>query len=159
MLETERLILRNWHDGDLPEFAKMNADKKVMEFFPATLTPHESDNLVARIRKSFSENGFGLWSVEVKNGAPFTGFIGLNIPTFAAHFTPCVEIGWRLAYPHWGKGYATEGANEVLKYGFDVVGLKEILSWTATINTRSQAVIKKIGRPIILKMIFTIHQL
>ncbi len=145
MLETKRLILRNWRESDLPEFATMNADKRVMEFFPSPLTSLESDALVTKFTKHFADHGYGLWAVEVKGEAPFIGFIGLAIPSFAAHFTPCVEIGWRIAYEHWGNGYATEGAKAVLQYGFEVLSLKEIVSFTAEINTRSQNVMQKIG--------------
>lgn len=145
MLETNRLILRNWQDSDLPEFARMNSDARVMEFFPSTLTSIESDILADKIRKHFQENGFGLWAVEVKGGAKFIGFIGLSIPKFTAHFTPCVEIGWRLSLPHWGKGYATEGAKTVLQYGFDVLKLPEIVSFTTTGNKKSQNVMQRIG--------------
>lgn len=145
MLETDRLILRNWQDSDLPVFVRMNSDPRVMEFFPSLPTREASDMLANDMKLALNTSGIGLFAVEVKNGAPFIGFIGLAIPKFTAHFTPCVEIGWRLAFPHWGKGYATEGAKAVLKHGFDVLKLPEIVSFTAAINMRSQAVMQKIG--------------
>lgn len=145
MLETERLYLRQWQESDLPEFAKMNADERVMEFFPTILTVENSDKFARENQHSLDNSGIGLFAVEVKNGEPFIGFIGLAIPKFTAHFTPCVEIGWRLAFPHWGKGYATEGANAILKYAFNIIGLQEIVSFTSTVNRRSQAVMRKIG--------------
>lgn len=124
----------------------MNADKRVMEFFPAPLTSAASDKLAKDMELALNNTGpIGLFAVEVKNGAPFVGFIGLSIPKFTSHFTPCVEIGWRLSFKHWGQGYATEGASAVLKYGFDIVKLEEIVSFTAGINKRSQAVMRKIG--------------
>ena len=101
--------------------------------------------LAKDMQKALNKDGLGLFAVEVKNGAPFIGFIGLAIPKFTAHFTPCVEIGWRLAFEHWGNGYATEGAKAALQYGFEVLKLPEIVSFTAELNKRSQAVMQKIG--------------
>src|SRR5690242_4324985 len=130
MLETPRLILRHWQESDLEPFAKMNADPKVMEFFPSPLIKAESDSLTKKFEAHFSEHGFGLFAAELKATHEFIGFVGLNIPTFEAHFTPCVEIGWRLAANHHNKGYATETALKVLEYGFNELGLKEIVSFT-----------------------------
>lgn len=145
MLETERLLLRRWRDGDLEPFAALNADPEVMEHFPAPLTRAESDALVARTEAAFDEVGYGLWAVEVKAWGAFVGFTGLVRQTFPAHFTPAVEVGWRLARSAWGHGYATEAATAALGYGFDVVGLDEIVSMTAAINVRSQRVMQRIG--------------
>lgn len=145
LIKTERLILREWREEDLQPFAEMNADPRVMEYFPATLTKHESDALAKRIREAMNEHGWGLWAVSVPEVSEFIGFIGLAIPTFTAHFTPAVEVGWRLAYQFWGKGYATEGASAALAYGFDKLNLNEIVSFTAAGNTRSIEVMKKIG--------------
>lgn len=145
MLRTERLVLRAWTDADREPFAAMNADPQVMEFFPARLSREESDRLVDRIGEHVARHGFGLWAVEVAGGAPFIGFIGLSVPTFAAPFMPCVEIGWRLAAPHWGRGYAVEGARAALAYGFDTLGLAEIVSFTSTTNLRSQRVMERLG--------------
>ena len=116
-----------------------------MEYFPSTLSRAESDALAARIDAHFSRHGFGLWAVEVPGVTPFAGFIGLSIPRFVAHFTPCVEIGWRLATAHWGRGYATEGAHAVLAFGFDTLGLDEIVSLAVVGNQRSRRVMEKIG--------------
>ena len=106
-LVTERLLLRPWRDDDLQAFADLNADPRVMEHHPKTLTRAESDELAARIRQHWEQCGFGLWAVEISNGAPFIGFVGLAVPRFEAHFTPTVEIGWRLVYSCWNKGYAS----------------------------------------------------
>ena len=145
MIKTTRLVLRPWKEADLEAFAKLNADAKVMEHFPATLTKEESDALAAKIRAKFDQKGWGLFAVSIPGAADFIGFIGLAEPSFEAHFTPAVEIGWRLAPQYWGKGYATEGALAVLKYGFEVLGLKEIVSFTAVQNKRSRAVMERIG--------------
>ena len=109
-LKTDRLLLRRWAAADREPFAALNADPRVVEHLPAALSRRESDALAARIEAHFDEHGFGLWAVEVPGVAPFAGFTGLSIPAFRAHFTPCVEIGWRLAAPFWGRGYATEAA-------------------------------------------------
>ncbi len=144
-ISTPRLLLRLWRDEDLPAFAAMNADPKVMEFFPKPLDRAESDAAAARIRDHFARRGFGLWAVEVPGVADFIGFVGLSVPTFEAHFTPCVEIGWRLACEHWGHGYATEVARAALDFGFQHLALDEIVSFTVPANLRSRRVMERIG--------------
>jgi RimJ/RimL family protein N-acetyltransferase len=144
-LETNRLLLRRWRPSDRAPFAALNADPRVLECFPSTLTTAESDAMVDRIEAHFAEKGFGLWAVEGPEVAEFIGFIGLSTPRFDAHFTPCVEIGWRLAYEHWGHGYATEGAKATLAYGFQNLKLPEIVSMTAVGNQRSRNVMEKLG--------------
>src|SRR5262245_43054766 len=109
-IQTARLMLRDWREEDRHPFAEMNADPRVMEHFPKLLTRGESDALVDRIEAHLQKHGFAQWAVEIPGVTPFAGFIGLSIPRFEASFTPCVEIGWRLAAKHWGQGYATEGA-------------------------------------------------
>ena len=144
-IKTKRLILRPWQEEDFEAFADLNADPKVMEYFPSPLSRKESDDLAKHISLKMQEQGWGLWAVSVPEVAPFIGFIGLAVPTFSAHFTPAVEIGWRLASKFWGQGYATEGALEVLKYGFTELSLKEIVSFTATGNKPSRKVMERIG--------------
>lgn len=144
-IETNRLKLRRWRDSDLESFAELNADPRVMEYFPNTLSTRESDALAERIVNHFAEHEFGLWAVEVKNDADFVGFIGLSIPSFEAHFTPCVEIGWRLAANYWGHGYATEGARAALELAFQTMKLDEVVSMTSVQNQRSRRVMERIG--------------
>jgi RimJ/RimL family protein N-acetyltransferase len=144
-LRTDRLLLRRWRDGDRDTFAAMNADARVMEHFPAPLSREESDAAADRIDRHFDERGFGLWAVEVPGVVPFAGFIGLSVPAFTAPFTPCVEVGWRLAADCWGRGYATEGARAALTFGFDTLGLQEIVSFTTAGNTRSVLVMERLG--------------
>lgn len=144
-LRTERLLLRAWRDADLEPFAALNADPRVMEHFPAPLTREESDAQADRFRGRWSEGRPSLWAVEVVGEAPFIGFVGLLEPSFTAPFTPCVEIGWRLAAEHWGHGYATEGARAALAHGFEALGLDEIVSFTAVGNLRSRRVMERIG--------------
>jgi RimJ/RimL family protein N-acetyltransferase len=144
-LQTERLLMRRWREGDLAPFAELNADPEVMRHFPAPMTPEESDALVDRIEMSFAGRGWGLWALEVAETGEFIGFTGLEVPSFEAHFMPAVEIGWRLARDAWGHGYATEAAHAAAAFGFDELGLEEIVSFTATENTRSRAVMERIG--------------
>lgn len=145
VLTTDRLRLRPWEDRDLAPFAAMNADPRVMEFFPATLDRAESDALARRIVDGFVQRGYGLWAVEVPGVADFIGFIGLSVPRFEAHFTPCVEIGWRLAASYWGQGYAAEGAQVALAFGFLDGGMEEIVSFTAASNQRSRRLMERLG--------------
>jgi ribosomal-protein-alanine N-acetyltransferase len=144
-LTTPRLRLRRWQACDREPFAALNADPRVMEHFPALLTRAESDALADRIEAHFAQHGYGLWAVEILGGAPFIGFVGLSYPRFEARFTPCVEIGWRLAAEHWGHGYATEAARAAVAYGFEALGLAEILSFTVPANVRSRRVMEKLG--------------
>ena len=116
-----------------------------MEYFAGTLTREESDQSMDRIDADFENSGYGLFAVELKESHEFIGFIGLHRATFQSHFTPCVEIGWRLAFPYWGKGLATEAAREALRVGFDQLQLPEIVSYTAVINRRSRAVMERLG--------------
>jgi RimJ/RimL family protein N-acetyltransferase len=144
-LRTERLLLRRWRADDRAPFAAMNADPVVMEFLPTVLTRAESDEFVDRIEAAFDERGWGLWAVEVKAEGEFAGFVGLWPADFDADFTPAVEIGWRLSSTHWGRGYAPEAARAALQFGFQHLGLDEIVSFTAVVNERSQRVMQKIG--------------
>jgi len=102
MVESDRLWLRNWEKRDREPFARLNADARVMEFFPACLSRAESDCMVDRIEEHFREHGFGAWAAELREERLFIGFVGLAVPKFEAHFTPCVEIGWRLAANYGG---------------------------------------------------------
>jgi RimJ/RimL family protein N-acetyltransferase len=144
-LATERLFLRGWRARDLAPFARLNADPRVMEHLPAVLARRESDALAQRICAHFDERGFGLWAVEIPGVADFAGFIGLSVPCFDAPFTPCVEVGWRLATEFWGRGYATEGARAALAFGFERLGLAEIVSFTVPANRRSRRVMERLG--------------
>lgn len=170
-LVTDRLILRQWSESDREPFAILNADPVVMEFFPSTLTRAESDAMADRVQMRLDENGWGLWAVEVVEkrlpstiqdssdrrmgeneyanralpGVPFIGYVGLAEPRFQSHFTPCMEIGWRLDRHHWGCGYATEAALAVCRFAFEQLKLPEIVSFTSTINLRSRKVMERLG--------------
>jgi RimJ/RimL family protein N-acetyltransferase len=143
VIPTERLLLRRWHDEDREPFAAMNADRAVVEHLQGPLTRERSDDFVDRIEAHWDEHGWGLWAVEVPGSAPFVGYVGLWP---AEYLEPgMIEVGWRLAREHWGHGYATEAARESLRFGFEDAGLAEIVSFTVPQNTRSRAVMERIG--------------
>lgn len=144
-LRTERLLLRRWKDSDHEPFARLNGDAEVMEHFPSTLDANQSGVMAELLDVGLAERDYGLWAVEVVDEEPFIGFVGLAAPTFEAEFTPCVEIGWRLDRPHWGNGYATEAATEVLRYAFEELELHEVVSFTSLTNEPSFAVMQRIG--------------
>jgi ribosomal-protein-alanine N-acetyltransferase len=145
VLATERLILRPWRDDDLEPFVAMGRDPEVMASFPSLLDREQSAAISARIRAHHAREGFGFWAVEVPGVAPFVGFAGLARPTFTAHFTPCVEIGWRLAREHWGHGYAVEGARACLEYAFGELDLEEVVAFLLPSNVRSARVCERLG--------------
>jgi RimJ/RimL family protein N-acetyltransferase len=131
--------------SDKEPFARINADPVVMEYFPSALDRTQSDAFADRIEAGFDARGYGLWAVELPDKAEFIGFVGLALHDFPAHFTPAVEIGWRLGRDYWGRGFATEAARAAVADGFDRVGLNEIVSFTAAINVRSVAVMQRLG--------------
>ena len=143
--ETERLWLRQWRSTDRVPFAALNADPNVMRFFPAPLTRAESDAMVDRCEAYIAERGWGFWAVETKATSEFIGMAGLHVTAPELPFSPCVEIGWRLAEKHWGKGFATEAARGALRVGFERLGVPEIVSFTAVNNVRSRAVMERLG--------------
>lgn len=142
---TERLVLRHWRETDREPFARLNADPRVMEFMAGPLSREESNLLVERIEAHFREHGFSLCAAELRRDRSLIGFVGLAVPAFECAFTPCVEIGWRLAADYWGQGLATEGAREMVRYAFEVVGLQALVSFTASGNVRSRRVMEKLG--------------
>lgn len=144
-IQTARLQLRPWLPSDLVPFAALNADPEVTRYFPAPLSREQSDTMAQRCQALISERGWGLWAVETRVAGEFIGMIGLHIPSVALPFALCVEIGWRLAQPHWSKGYATEGAKSALEFAFDTVGLAEVVAFTSIHNLRSQQVMQRIG--------------
>lgn len=145
MIETERLILRQWKESDSEPFIKMGLDENVMRFFPKLLSATESISLIQRISALIDENGWGFWAVELKETQEFIGFIGLHNQPEQFDFSPCIEIGWRIATGHWKKGYATEGAKAALEYAFNILNKDKVVSFTATVNKPSQAVMERLG--------------
>jgi len=144
-LTTERLVLRRWRESDRQALRNLNADTRVMEFMPKPLTWDESDRLMKRFEGHFEEHGVGLYAAELRGNQRFMGFLGLAVPDFSAAFTPCVEIGWRLAHEYWGQGLATEGAREAMRDGFERQGLAHMVSFTVPLNVRSVRVMERLG--------------
>jgi RimJ/RimL family protein N-acetyltransferase len=142
---TSRLVLRQWRQRDRAPFAALNADPSVMEYFPGPLDRGQSDALVDRCVERLRRDGYGLWAVEIRTSGEFIGFVGLAVPSWEAAFTPCTEIGWRLARSAWGHGYATEAARAALTTAFGPAGLDEVVSFTTTGNLRSQKVMQRLG--------------
>jgi len=140
---SERVILRQWVDSDLGPFAEMNVDPQVMRFLPKPLSLAESRAMLERIREMIDRKGWGLWAVEV-DGA-LAGLTGLWEPTFTAHFTPCVEISWRLRREYWGRGIAHAAALQAESYAFDTLKLGELVSTTAEVNARSRRLMERLG--------------
>ncbi len=145
IINTSRLCLREWRIEDLSSFAKINADKQVMKYYPRTLAWEETEGHYKRIKRHFEQYGFGLWALEERISGRFIGYVGFQWTNFKAEFTPCIEIGWRLAKKYWRRGYATEAANACLDFGFRKLDLEEVYSFTAAINIPSEGVMNKIG--------------
>lgn len=145
MLETQRLLLRQWVENDFHSFAEICADKEVMKFFPKTLSSSESYKMAKQMQSLINQRGWGFWAVEIPTLKQFIGFVGLHTPKVEMPFSPCVEIGWRLSKKYWGQGYATEAATAVLQYAFNELELREVVSFTTRNNIRSIAVMERIG--------------
>jgi ribosomal-protein-alanine N-acetyltransferase len=144
-ITTERLLLRRWRDADLEPAARMCADPEVMRHFVAPLTTEQTEGMIGRLEAHFEQHGFGVWALERGDDGAFLGFTGLPTIAYEAHFTPAVEIGWRLAREAWGHGYATEAARACVHHAFDVLQLDELVSVTVPANVRSRAVMERIG--------------
>ncbi|QNP50345.1 GNAT family N-acetyltransferase [Diaphorobacter aerolatus] len=148
-LRSDRVRLRQWTKADFEPFAAMNCDPQVMRYFPALLAREQSDAHASRIRALIAERGWGFWAVDwlQQPGAKpqFVGFVGLHVPIADLPFSPCVEIGWRLARPFWGKGFASEAARLAMNVGFEILQLPQIVAFTARDNLRSRAVMMRLG--------------
>lgn len=145
LIKTERLLLRRWKDSDFPSWAALNQDPTVMEFMGRMLSEADSNAFIQRAQRSWEVLGYGPLAAEIANTHEFIGYIGLAQCQFESHFTPAVEIGWRLAHKFWSRGYATEGASAVLDWAFNTAGLDEVVSFTSTLNSRSRHVMERIG--------------
>jgi len=145
VVQTQRLMLRQWRDEDRPLFAAMNGDPEVMKYFPNTLSSSQSDTLVDRFTTDIEESGWGFWAAERSDTGEFIGFIGINYSADGLPFAPCVDIGWRLARAHWGLGFATEGAKAAMDYAFWQANLSLLVSMTPTENQASERIMQKLG--------------
>ena len=144
-ITTDRLLLRQWCPGDRDPFAAINADPEVMQFFPSTLDREASDSAVDRWQAQIAERGWGMWAAELTSTGELIGFVGLQMTPDYLPIRPGVEIGWRLARAHWGRGLASEAASAALRFGFEQIGLAEIVSVAPKINLRSRAVMERLG--------------
>jgi RimJ/RimL family protein N-acetyltransferase len=144
-LSTPRLSLRQWRASDLEPFAELNADEQVMRYFTSLASRAESDAVAERARANIARDGWGLWAVEVRGVAEFIGLVGLNRVGFDAHFTPAIEVGWRLDRRYWGHGYATEAAQASLDFAFEQLGCSEVVSFTTVTNEPSRRVMERLG--------------
>lgn len=145
IIETERLILRQWKESDRKIFSELNADPENMKFFPRPFNEEESHSFIDKTIEIIDRDGYGLFAIVVKETNQFIGFTGLAVPSYETHFTPCTEIGWRIHKDFWGKGFATEAARGVLEFAFNTLQLNEIVSFTSHFNTPSINVMKRIG--------------
>lgn len=142
--ETERLILRDWKESDIPSFVQMNADERVMEFFLKALSEEESLDMLERIKTEIATSGFSFFAIERKEDHQFVGAVGLHTITFDVDFAPAVEIGWRLLPQYWGKGYAVEAANACFRFAKENLDVNEIVAFTSLPNLNSQRVMQKL---------------
>lgn len=144
-LRTQRTLLRQWQDSDLDAWAEMNADLEVRRHFPGVQTRDEALAEAARARVLLSRRGWGAWALELPGVLPFAGFVGLIVPAWSAHFTPAVEIGWRLPRAAWGQGYASEAAAAAAAFAFEALALDELVAITLPDNQASRRVMQRIG--------------
>jgi RimJ/RimL family protein N-acetyltransferase len=143
---TARLVLRPFTEADRTPFYALNTHPLVAESLGSSPTRPECDAIMARYGEELGREGWGFWAVEARiGGAPFVGMVGLHRVSAALPCAPAVEVGWRLHPDHWGQGYASEAAAAALDFGFNEAGLREIVAFTTTVNTRSQRVMGRIG--------------
>ena len=145
IFKSERLGFRNWLKSDLEPMAKINADEKVMEFFPDVSSKEQTLNFIDRMQSQFVEKGFCYFAVDKLDTNEFIGFIGLSEQNYKAEFTPCIDIGWRLKHSEWNKGFATEGAKKCLEYAFNNLKIEKIYSIAPKVNSRSEQIMTNIG--------------
>jgi RimJ/RimL family protein N-acetyltransferase len=144
-VQTERVILRQWRAEDRPIFAAINADPKVMKYFPSALSKSQSDALVDRVSNDINVSGWGFWAAERADTAEFMGFVGINYSADGLPFAPCVDIGWRLGSQHWGQGLATEAAQGAMAYAFTHTSVEKLVSMTPLANAASERIMQKLG--------------
>jgi RimJ/RimL family protein N-acetyltransferase len=145
LFTSERLGFRDWLDEDLAEMSAINTDPRVMAFFPALKSREESKEFIIRMKAQYAEKGFCYFAVDKLENAAFIGFIGLSEQTFESEFTPCIDIGWRLAFSYWNKGYAIEGAKRCLEFAFRELHLEKICAIAPKLNLRSESIMKKLA--------------
>ncbi len=145
MISTSRLHLRPWRDGDLPAMAAINADPRVMAFFPSVQTEKQTEEFIGRQQQQQQGRGYCYFAAEQRASGTLIGFIGIAYQDYVAPFTPCVDIGWRLHPDFWGQGYATEGAAACLDFAFTACQLTEVLAVAVRANQPSIKVMQRLG--------------
>ena len=145
IFKSERLGFRNWTDSDLEEFAIINADEDVMEYFPKPLSKNETADFITRLKDHYDKNNYNYFATEILKTGELIGFIGLAYQDYKTKFTPATDIGWRLKPSAWGKGYATEGAKKCLEFAFKKIQLEKVISVFTEKNIKSENIMKKIG--------------
>ena len=135
--------LRRVVKRDFGTFSEMNADPRVMEFFPRPWSLQESHAALETIEIGFTQRGFGIYALECNK--EFAGIVGLSVPTFEAYFTPCIEILWRLLPRFWGRGLVSEAGAAVLHMAFQTLHMPEVVAFAAVGNLRSIRVMERIG--------------
>ena len=145
LFKSNRLGFRNWKDSDLDEFAKINADKEVMQFFPRVLTEDESLGFLQKSKQHYNDKGYAYFAIEVLKTNEFIGFIGIEQEVYDNEFYPAINMSWRLKRSAWGNGYATEGAKECISYAFLKLGIKRIIACCTINNRNSEKIMQKLG--------------
>lgn len=145
LFASDRLGFRNWRADDLAAMTQINTDPEVMEFLPFLQDEPKTLEFIGRMQTQFSKSGFCYFAVERLDTNELIGFIGMMEQTYPADFTPCVDIGWRLAKTQWGNGFASEGARACLTYAAEILKIKEIYSIAPKINLNSEKVMQRIG--------------
>ncbi len=145
IIKTERLILRPWRESDQLPFSLINKDPKVMEFIPIPISREQSDAMIKSYEEEWDQRNYGRWALELPGVDDLIGYVGLHYTDFKSDFTPCIEIGWRLASAHWGKGYASEAAKAALDYGFNKLNQKEFFAFTYKGNMNSRKLMERLG--------------
>jgi RimJ/RimL family protein N-acetyltransferase len=143
--ETQHLILRPFEAADLTLFSEINANAKVMRFFGAPYTTVETADMIARCADKQTRYGYAFSAVVTYDNNQLIGMAGLSRLEDGVPFAPCTEIGWRLTPSAWHNGYTTEAALAWLDYGFQTLGLTEVLSYTPELNIASYRVMQRLG--------------
>ncbi|QJB70062.1 GNAT family N-acetyltransferase [Parasphingorhabdus halotolerans] len=144
-LETERLVMREWHEDDLDAFHAINSDPRVMETLGPLKDREEIINLISRLQALQEKDGCCFWALETKSDGALIGWCGM---IRGAHDVPVkdkLEIGWRLEFDSWGKGYVTEAAKKCIEWAADQFPDEEVWAITSVDNHRSRAVMQRLG--------------
>ena len=140
-LETERLIMRAWRESDLDAYAAMMGHEDIGRFLGGPLSRPDAWRSLAGMLGHWVLRGYGLWAVDRKSDGALVGRVGLINP----EGWPALEVGWTLARPYWGQGYATEAARAALRHAFAITDLAQMISLIHPENRASQKVAERLG--------------